>query len=44
MTTIETKDGERQIREENIEFILHLDQLFHYDQVYIFLKQENGYW
>lgn len=42
MITIETKDGERQIREENIEFILHLNLLSYYDQVYIFFK--TGEW
>lgn len=42
MITIETKDGERQIREENIEFILHLNLLSYYDQVHIFFK--TGGW
>lgn len=38
MITIKTKDGERQIREENIEFILPPPQLSYYDQVCIFFK------
>lgn len=42
MITIETKDGERQIREENIELILHLNLLSHYDEVQIFFK--TGGW
>ena len=42
MITIKTKDGERQIREDNIEFILHLNLLSHYDEVHIFFK--TGGW
>lgn len=38
MITIKTKDGERQIREEGIEFILHLSQLPDFDKVGIFFK------
>ena len=38
MITIKTKDGERQIREENIEFILPPTQLPYYYQVCIFFK------
>ena len=36
MITIKTTDGERQIREEGIEFILHLSQLPDFDKVGIF--------
>ena len=42
MITIETKDGEWQIREEDIELILHLNLLSHYDEVQIFFK--TGGW